>query len=181
MSLLDRMAVRKSTIIERLYELERAALQAGMVCLLVTLSTPARFHPSSPHFDGATPADAQGWLLRVWASARATLRAQGIGFAGLRVAEPQHDGNAHWHLLLWVDPATAVELTQAIRDAVREHCSDDRCAVVLPLLPGRVVGSVSRYFDAAEAGDRWFVLGVWAVTWRIRLATFLSNRNPLAA
>lgn len=86
-----------------------AALQ-GWACEFWTLTAPSRFHAQrwadlfaepNPNWQGATPRDGQQWLCRVWAQARAAWKRRGLVVAGLRTAEPHHDGTPHWHLIVY--------------------------------------------------------------------------------
>lgn len=82
----------------------------GWACEFWTLTTPSRFHAQritgacaepNPNYRGASPRDAQAWLCKVWARARAAWKRRGLVVAGLRTAEPHHDGCPHWHLILY--------------------------------------------------------------------------------
>lgn len=87
-------------------------------CEFWTVTTPSRFHSQrlapkkgagqktllseeNPNYQGATPRDAQAYLCRVWARARAAWKRRGLVVAGLRTAEPHHDGCPHWHLIAY--------------------------------------------------------------------------------
>lgn len=98
-----------------------AALQ-GWACEFWTLTTPSRFHAqritgacaeANPNYQGATPREAQQWLCRMWARARAAWKRRGLAVAGLRTAEPHHDGCPHWHLIVY-GPAEDVRLARQL-------------------------------------------------------------------
>lgn len=82
----------------------------GWACEFWTVTTPSRFHAQritgacaekNPNYKGATPREAQGYLCKVWARARAAWKRRGLVVAGLRTAEPHHDGCPHWHLIVY--------------------------------------------------------------------------------
>jgi hypothetical protein len=82
----------------------------GWGCEFWTLTAPSRFHAmrvtgacseKNPNYQGATPSEAQGYLCKVWARIRAALARRGLVVAGLRTAEPHHDGCPHWHLIVY--------------------------------------------------------------------------------
>lgn len=79
-------------------------------CEFWTMTTPSRYHSrrlsvgvveANPNYDQSTPRDSQGWLCRVWSRARAAWKRRGLQVAGLRTAEPHHDGTPHWHLIAY--------------------------------------------------------------------------------
>ncbi len=58
----------------------------------------------NPKWNGSTPFEAQQYLNSVWRETRAELARQAIQQYGFRIAEPQHDGTPHWHLLIFIEP-----------------------------------------------------------------------------
>lgn len=116
---------RGGELMTRIRGCEEYADAQGHVGLFVTLTTPSAMHPmlskewrdktdardsgyaafravKNPRYDGeTTPRDAQQWLVKQWAKARAAMQRVGLKVYGFRVAEPHHDGTPHWHLLLW--------------------------------------------------------------------------------
>ena len=82
----------------------------GWACEFWTITAPSRFHAmrvtgacseKNPNYEGATPSEAQRYLCSVWARIRAALARRGLVVAGLRTAEPHHDGCPHWHLIVY--------------------------------------------------------------------------------
>lgn len=100
-------AIRRGELMTRITGCETLAEQAGHRGVFLTLTCPSRFHSTlrhggrNPKWAGETPREAQQWLCRTWAKARARLQRIGVQFYGFRVAEPHHDGCPHWHALLW--------------------------------------------------------------------------------
>jgi hypothetical protein len=88
-----------------------------------TLTTPSAFHPqlssagANPRFAGHTAGEAQQWLNKMFARARAELKRHGILFYGFRIAEPHHDGTPHWHVLLFAP----VDQLEELKSILRKH------------------------------------------------------------
>ncbi len=114
-------AIRRGELMTRIRGAEEWAEAAGMVGVFTTNTAPSRFHPqlmkagANPKHDGSTPKQAQQWLCRTWARARAALQRRRVRVFGYRVAEPHHDGCPHWHMLLWCDPAQVQTLSDTLR------------------------------------------------------------------
>ena len=115
-----------------------------------TITCPSRFHAqvtkgniseSNPKYDGSTPRDAQIHLRAVWARARAAWDRRGLQVAGLRTAEPHHDGCPHWHLIAY---GPAGDLAMA-RDLLRAYALQDA-----PDEPG---AQVRRFVHLASDGN----------------------------
>ena len=83
---------------------------------------------------------------------RAKLHRDGIGIYGFRVAEPQHDGTPHWHLLLFLEAGHVEAVTNTIRRyALQENpdeagASEHRCkAVPIDWSRGTAAGYIAKY------------------------------------
>lgn len=100
-------AIRRGELMMRVRGFEECAQAEGHGALFVTLTAPSAFHAytkdgrRNPRWIGAGVRDAQQWLCRQWARARAKLARLSVLYYGLRVAEPHHDGTPHWHLLIF--------------------------------------------------------------------------------
>ena len=109
-------AIRRGELMVRIAGFELVADDLGHVGEFITLTCPSRMHAAmigrgsraiqNPKHDGTNPHDAQKYLSTVWARIRAKLARHGIKLYGFRVAEPNHDGCPHWHLLVFI-PAWA--------------------------------------------------------------------------
>lgn len=114
-------ALRRGELMVRARGFEEIAKTAKHDAVFVTATAPSAFHvrrgsdgSENPSFAGFSPRDAQAWLCRTWARARARLKRQSIYVYGFRVAEPHHDGTPHWHLLLFVAPHHANALRRIL-------------------------------------------------------------------
>jgi hypothetical protein len=91
----------------RLRGMDELAEQQNLVADFYTLTLPSKFHAMhvaggfNANFNGATVRDGQSELRKLWVLARARIAKRGIFCFGLRVAEPHHDGTAHWHMVLY--------------------------------------------------------------------------------
>jgi hypothetical protein len=84
-----------------------------------TITCPSKFHSvggTNEKYNGATPRDAQAYLVKVWAKMRAAQHRQGIQPYGFRIAEPHSDGCPHWHMLF-----VAREHAEAMNEIIRAY------------------------------------------------------------
>ncbi|PJC85320.1 replication protein [Vibrio sp. HA2012] len=103
-------AIRRHELMVRCRGCEDIGNELDLQGLFLTLTTPSKYHNSYkkggfiPHWNGASPRDAQAYLNNVWKRIRAKLGRKEVRWFGVRVAEPHHDATPHWHLLIWVKP-----------------------------------------------------------------------------
>jgi hypothetical protein len=106
-------AIRRGELMTRIAGFERIAVDCGHVGLFFTQTCPSRMHKwrtvkngavvENKKYDGTNPKAAQAHLSKVWARQRSALNRLGIGWYGFRIAEPNHDGTPHWHILVFFD------------------------------------------------------------------------------
>lgn len=126
--------IRRHELMTRIAGFELIAKECGHLAYFVTVTCPSRMHayrskPGSrwaveenPKHDGTAPDEAQAYLSRQWARFRPAAERAGLELYGFRIAEPNHDGTPHWHLMLFFpelgEGIDAVEVDAVGRDAV---------------------------------------------------------------
>jgi hypothetical protein len=164
-------SIRRGELMTRIQGCERLAEQAGHRGVFLTLTAPSRFHPvlrkggkKNPKHGGETPREAHQWLCRTWARARSALARAGVNVYGFRVAEPHHDGCAHWHALLWVESQAADAALRMIlkREWLKQDGDEPGAAQhrvkAVTMRPGGAAGYVAKYIaknidDTGAVGD----------------------------
>ena len=192
--------IRRAELMTRIAGFERIAIEMGHAGLFITLTCPSRFHRFLTVNGGAaivdnknydpreTPQTGQKYLAKVWSQIRSCLARKGIGLYGFRIAEPQHDGTPHWHLLLFcpesnVETVTSTMSRYALKDSPDEAGALLRRCVVVQMDPnlGSAAGYVAKYIsknidgegvgndlNGRPAVDTALRVDAWATTWRIR-------------
>lgn len=191
-------AIRRAELMTRIAGFERIAQGHQHAGLFLTMTCPSRMHKMrmdgrdaavpNPKYDGTNPREAGQYLGKVWARIRAKLHREGVKLYGFRIAEPQHDGTPHWHMLVFHETGHG----QIIRDVVRAYALADsgtergaaehRCDFrVIDAAKGTAAGYIAKYVsknidgykvekdlhgnDCITASQR---VEAWATTWGIR-------------
>ncbi len=190
-------AIRRAELMTRIAGFERIAQGHQHAGLFLTMTCPSRMHRMrmagrdavpNPKYDGTNPREAGQYLGKVWARIRAKLHREGVKLYGFRIAEPQHDGTPHWHMLVFHEP----DHGQIIRDVVRAYALADsgtergaaehRCDFkAIDAAKGTAAGYIAKYVsknidgykvekdlhgnDCITASQR---VEAWATTWGIR-------------
>lgn len=165
-------ALRRGELMTRLKGAEELADAASFAGVMFTITCPSRFHAvrqltaakwiPNKKYQGATPRDAQAYLVKVWSLIRAELARRGIVYFGVRVAEPHHDACPHWHGLLFSD--CIKEVCAVIRSYALKDNPDERGAMArrvsfehIDRAKGSAVGYIAKYIskniDGHAVGD----------------------------
>jgi hypothetical protein len=122
-------ALRRGEFMCRMRGFEEIARDLGHVAEFVTLTAPSAFHATyasggrNGKHTRETVREAQEWLCKMWARARAKLKRLKITVYGFRVAEPHHDATPHWHMVLFC----AARDAETLRTVIHGHwCSEYR-------------------------------------------------------
>jgi hypothetical protein len=153
-------AIRRGELMLRINGFESIARECGDTGLFLTWTCPSRFHARlkggggggapNPKYSGASPREANDYLGKVTAQARAALARRGLALYGFRIAEPHHDGCPHWHMLLFVRTT----------EKYKTHWLSDPAA--------RVIRIMKRYAwraDRGEAGAFKYRLDAKRIDW----------------
>jgi hypothetical protein len=187
--------VRRAELMVRIAGFEKLADSLGHIGEFYTLTCPGRMHASlsrtgekNPRYDGTNPKQAQAFLVGLWAKIRAAFQRADFHPYGFRVAEPQHDGTPHWHLLLFMAPDGAGTVREILRRYALELNGDEPgaeqhrfTAVAIDRNKGTAAGYIAKYISknidgygleaddsgqsAASAAER---VNAWAGTWGTR-------------
>lgn len=193
-------SIRRAELMTRISGFERIARDMGHTGLFITLTCPSRFHRfrtvndgkviiDNPNYDPKeSPKTGQQHLARIWSHMRAELTRKGISPYGVRIAEPQHDGTPHWHLLLFCksedqDTVYRVLSKHALKDSPDEPgAGQHRCLIkVIDWSRGSAAGYVAKYIaknidgehvgedlNGRPATETAVRVEAWAANWGIR-------------
>ncbi|MBN8454841.1 replication endonuclease [Accumulibacter sp.] len=123
-------AIKRGELMVRIRGFDEVAQGEGWACEFWTLTAPSRFHAqttaggrpaANPVYDGSSPREAQNYLVKLWARARAAWQRRGLQVVGLRTVEPHHDATPHWHLIAYGPEADL----QAGRDLLKGYALQD--------------------------------------------------------
>ena len=158
---------RRNELMARLFGFDKIAKECDHLGLFITITCPSRMHARygktghvNPRYDQTTPNEAQQYLCELWARIRAKLKNECIHVYGFRVAEPQHDGTPHWHILLYTNRSNE----QSIRDTCLHYSLQDspdekgakerRCIFkVIDWNKGTGIGYIAKYISKNIDGE----------------------------
>ena len=193
-------AIRRAELMTRISGFERLALSMGHVGLFITITCPSRFHRfltvnggsmavDNKNYDPTeNPKTGQRYLAKVWSRIRSHLARQGISLYGIRIAEPQHDGTPHWHLLVFYLKKSVYRVQEVMKKHALNDCPDEpgaqerRCDFkLMDSAKGSAAGYVAKYIakniDGQHVGNDLngqpatttaVRVEAWATTWGIR-------------
>nr|WP_297331882.1 replication endonuclease [Pseudoalteromonas sp.] len=127
--------IRKDELLCRARGFENLAKDLGHEALFITVTCPSKYHRAfsksgapNPKWQGLIPDQANSYLNQQWQKARSEFKRQNIAPYGFRVAEPQHDGTPHWHMLFFIESEKLDELKAIIRHYALEVDGDEKGA-----------------------------------------------------
>ncbi|WP_158972629.1 replication endonuclease [Paraglaciecola sp. L3A3] len=186
---------RRHELMTRLAGCEELAKSLDCDGVFVTLTCPSKYHNTyarsgdrNPNWQGLTPYDGQQYLNTVWQRIRAELARQNINIFGFRIAEPQHDGTPHWHMIIFIHSEQKSEFKDVINHYALQEDGDEEGAkenrvdfVDIDPSKGSATGYVAKYIsknidggnldsdidggNAPEAANR---VEAWASCWGVR-------------
>ncbi|MDR5739502.1 replication endonuclease [Caballeronia sp. LZ016] len=189
--------IKRAELMTRINGFERIAIDMRHAGVFFTLTAPSRMHRYKTiqgrpvlnrKYDQTKPNEAQAHHTKTWARIRAALARRGVSIYGFRIAEPNHDGTPHWHVLVFCRPEHMAVLKSTVyryalavdgdEAGARKHRVDWK-----PMDPakGTAAGYIAKYVaknidgyklekdlhgnDAIETSQR---VEAWATRWRIR-------------
>jgi hypothetical protein len=187
--------IRRAELMVRIKGFEMVADQLGHIGNFYTITCPSRMHArlsktghKNKKYDGTTPREAQEYLAQSWACARSKLNREGIYIYGFRVAEPNHDGTPHWHLLLFMDNAHSNRVNQVLRHYAMIDSPNEKGAhksrfksIPIDKNKGSAAGYIAKYIaknidgahidedlDGNDSKQTAKAINSWASCWSIR-------------
>lgn len=159
--------LRRGELMTRIRGFEEVAEMRGDVGMFWTVTCPSKFHSvggTNDKYQGATPRDAQRYLVKVWAQMRAAMHRAKIRPYGFRIAEPHTDGCPHWHMLLFVDKARVNDMEMIVTALAMREDEEETGAqqarvklVRIEAGKGTAAGYIAKYvsknIDGAGVGD----------------------------
>lgn len=197
-------SIRRMELMTRIKGFDDVALLKGHAAEFYTLTAPSKYHARhhitgkvQKNYNGATPADTQKYLVKVWSRIRAKLHRDKIDVYGVRVSEPHHDATPHWHLLLFCEQQHVAKVREVMRFYAMQEDGDEEGAnkhrfkaEAIDRKRGTAAGYIAKYIsknidgfknDGASIGEDYEAIAgddsatatakrvdAWAATWGIR-------------
>lgn len=200
-------AIRRCELMTRIRGFENICHELGYVGEFYTLTAPSKYHATlntgyrNGKWNGASPADTQSYLTKLWARIRAKLHRQAIRLFGIRVAEPHHDGTPHWHMLMFMLPENVERVRRIMEEYTQEEdafeLQSDNArkarfhAEAIDPQKGSAAGYIAKYISKNidgyaldgetdhESGELLKVtasaVSAWAARWHIRQFQFIGG------
>jgi len=129
-------AVRKAELMVRMRGFEELSKSHNHQGIFITITCPSKYHAAfaksgqrNPKYESFTPYQANQYLCKLWSLIRADWDRKDIKPYGFRVAEPQHDGTPHWHILLFVEPQQIDSVKSVITHYALQEDGDEKGAI----------------------------------------------------
>ncbi|GAA6170814.1 hypothetical protein NBRC116592_04840 [Colwellia sp. KU-HH00111] len=160
-------AIRKAELMVRMRGFEELSKSHNHQGIFITITCPSKFHATyaksgqrNSKYERFTPYQANQYLCDVWSRIRAEWSRKGIKPYGFRVAEPQHDGTPHWHILLFVEPQQIDTVKNTISHYALQEDGDEKGAIenrcdfkLIDPKKGSATGYIAKYVSKNIDGE----------------------------
>ena len=160
-------AVRKAELMVRMRGFEELSKSHNHQGIFITITCPSKYHAAfaksgqrNPKYESFTPYQANQYLCKLWSLIRADWDRKDIKPYGFRVAEPQHDGTPHWHILLFVEPQQIDTVKSVITHYALQEDGDEKGAIenrcdfkLIDPKKGSATGYIAKYVSKNIDGE----------------------------
>ena len=159
--------VRKAELMVRLRGFEELSKSHDHQGIFITITCPSKYHAvysksgqRNPKYQSFTPYQANQYLCNVWSRIRAEWNRKDIKPYGFRVAEPQHDGTPHWHILLFTEKHHIDEVKSVVSHYALQEDGDEKGALenrcdfkLIDPKKGSATGYIAKYVSKNIDGE----------------------------
>ncbi|NQY89008.1 MAG: replication endonuclease [Colwellia sp.] len=160
-------AIRKAELMVRMRGFEELSKSHNHQGIFITITCPSKYHAAfaksgqrNPKYESLTPYQANQYLCKLWSLIRADWNRKDIKPYGFRVAEPQHDGTPHWHILLFVEPQQIDTVKSVITHYALQEDGDEKGAIenrcdfkLIDPKKGSATGYIAKYVSKNIDGE----------------------------